>query len=289
VLAVAVVALGSCVGLAVAASDPAERGKTLYEQSCASCHTLGGGDTAGPDLEGVMERRDAEFVRRFIAEPAAVIAEGDPEVKAMVEKFGGVQMPDLGLPAADVDAIVAYLAAQSGAAAPGTTTAPAETQTAPTETTATETEASRGDVATGEELFNGEQAFANGGAPCLSCHSIAGTGALGGGKLGPDLSDAWEKFGGAAGFAAVLTTLPFPTMVPIYQDNPLTKDEAADVAAYMETTSGEEPDSSATWLFVALGVGVTVILLGLALLIWPRRRLVVRKELVPTSGPRRRT
>jgi mono/diheme cytochrome c family protein len=283
VVVAAVVVLGSCVGLAVAAGDPAEQGKTLYQRNCLSCHTLGGGDTVGPDLKGITERRDLEFVRRFIAEPGTVIAEGDPEVLALVEKYRGLQMPDLGLPPADVDAIVAYLQTQGSAPAQG-----GATTTTATETEAPATEAPQGDAATGEQLFTGEQAFENGGASCISCHTLAGVGALGGGKVGPDLTDAWAKYGGAAGFAAVLTNVPFPTMVPVYEDHQITEQEAASVSAYVGTSAGEEPSSSSTWLIVLLGAGVMALLLALAFLVWPRRRLVVRRQIAPTSALSRR-
>jgi mono/diheme cytochrome c family protein len=290
-LVAAVLTLGACVGLAAAAADP-EQGKLVFERSCGSCHTLGGGDTVGPDLQGVTERRDPELVRRFIAEPDKLIAEGDPEVTALVEKFGGVQMPNLGLPAADVDAVVAYLETQGGAAAGGgaTTTPATETGTTTTATeTAPETVApAGGDAATGEKLFTGEEAFSNGGAACISCHAIAGDGALGGGRVGPDLTGAYTKYGGATGVPRVLETLPFPTMVPVYEGQPLTKEEAAHLAAFLETTAGEEPSDGTTWLFVVLGAGVATLLLALALLVWPRRRLVVRRRLVSTSTSTRR-
>jgi mono/diheme cytochrome c family protein len=276
-----VAAFVSAAGIA-AAQEPAEQGKALYEKNCVSCHTLGGGDTAGPDLEGVAERRDPEHIRRFIADPGAVIAEGDPDVKAMVEKFGGLEMPDLGLSDADVDAIVAYLEAQAGAPSGGATT----TDSGATTTTTTQP-AATGDATTGEELFTGEKAFANDGASCVSCHALAGTGALGGGQLGPDLTGAYERFGGATGLASVLEQVAFPTMVPIYDDHPLTKQEAADLAAFIQTAAAEEPESDRTWLYIVLGVALAIGLLLLALLIWPRRRLVVRRQLVATPTERR--
>jgi mono/diheme cytochrome c family protein len=280
VLVACVAVFAATAGIA-AAQEPAEQGKALYEKNCVSCHTLGGGDTAGPDLEGIAERRDPEHIRRFIADPSAVIAEGDPDVKAMVEKFGGLEMPDLGLSDADVDAIVAYLETQAGAPSGGATT----TETGATTTTTQP--AAKGDAATGEELFTGEKAFTNDGASCVSCHSLAGTGALGGGQLGPDLTEAYERFGGATGLASVLETIAFPTMVPIYDDHPLTKQEAADLAAFIQTAAAEEPAGDRTWLYVVLGVALAIGLLLLALLIWPRRRLVVRRSLVAPPTERR--
>jgi mono/diheme cytochrome c family protein len=281
-LAGALAVVGMAAGIALAAGGPVEQGEALYQKNCSSCHTLGGGDTAGPDLQGITERRDPEFIRRFIADPAAVIAEGDPDVKAMVEKFRGLQMPDVGLADADVDAVVAYLEAQDGGSS-GQETTPTETGPAAT----TPEAAATGDAATGEDLFTGAKTFENGGASCISCHAVAGTGGLGGGQVGPDLTGSFEKLGGAKGLASVLETVAFPTMVPVYEDHPLTKQEAADLAAFLETAPAEEPASSRTWLYVVLGIAGAIALLLLALIVWPRRRLVVRRRLVATQTQRR--
>ena len=50
-----------------ARADTAADGKVLYEQKCAACHTIGGGDRIGPDLHGVaasrvLSARDCEDV-----------------------------------------------------------------------------------------------------------------------------------------------------------------------------------------------------------------------------------
>lgn len=258
-----------------AVADQVQDGKTLFTQQCGGCHTLGGGDTAGPDLEGVVERSGEQGTRDFIADPAKVIASGDPKVAAMVEKFNGVAMPDLGLTGVQVDSIVAFLAAQGGATGGTTTTKPPATAPA-------------GDVAAGKELFTGETQFANGGAACMSCHRMEDLGSLGGGLVGPDLTNAATKYGGEAALAAVMATLPFPTMVPVYDGHALTKTEQADLAAYMQSVPDDPPAGDSTLAVVAIGVAVALALLALAFLIWPRRRLVVRRGIAPTPTLTRR-
>ncbi len=182
--AATLVALLSIAG--PAAADQIQDGKALFTQQCGSCHTVGGGDTAGPDLEGVVERSGEAGTRDFIADPAKVIASGDAKVAALVTKFKGLQMPDLGLTDVQVDSIVAYLAAQGGSTGGTTTTKPPAAAPA-------------GDPAAGKELFTGETQFANGGAACMSCHRMEDLGSLGGGLVGPDLTNAATKFGGAGG------------------------------------------------------------------------------------------
>ncbi|MEZ0374982.1 MAG: c-type cytochrome, partial [Candidatus Sericytochromatia bacterium] len=45
----------------------------MFNQICASCHSLGGtGGSVGPALDGVGTRRDAAWLSRWLADPAAV-------------------------------------------------------------------------------------------------------------------------------------------------------------------------------------------------------------------------
>lgn len=109
------VALGLIADTALAAS--ADEGKTLFDAQCASCHTIGGGDGVGPDLEGVVAARGPDWVHAFILNPQQVVDSGDPAAKELVDKFG-VVMPTLGLNAAQVDSIVAFLEAEGGGTPP---------------------------------------------------------------------------------------------------------------------------------------------------------------------------
>lgn len=93
------------------------KAKFLFESRCASCHTVGGGDGIGPDLNGVTARRDPAWLRRYMKEPEKVLAEGDPTAKALFEKYRKVNMPNLNLGTDDIATMVAYLAAQSDAVA----------------------------------------------------------------------------------------------------------------------------------------------------------------------------
>jgi nitric oxide reductase subunit C len=57
--------------LASAAMTPAAA--LVKQESCLDCHTLGGtGGNQGPRLEWIGGRRDAEWVARYLADPAAV-------------------------------------------------------------------------------------------------------------------------------------------------------------------------------------------------------------------------
>lgn len=103
-----------------AAARPIEgmdAGSYLFRTRCASCHTVGRGDALGPDLAGVTERRDPDWLRRFIKTPDLLRAERDPLAMALFEQYKSVRMPNLQLGDGDVQALIDYLAAH-GATAP---------------------------------------------------------------------------------------------------------------------------------------------------------------------------
>jgi cytochrome c553 len=137
--------------------------------------------------------------------------------------------------------------------------------------------ATPGDQLRGARLYTGEQPFANGGAPCLACHGIAGFGLAGGANYGPDLTAMHENFG-AEGVADVLKSLPFPSMEPIYATRPLTEAEQADLGAFFAGATGA-PVASDGLLFAEALSGV-VLFLGAVLLFGRERLHGVRRSLV---------
>lgn len=267
--------LAAGVGQARAAS--ADEGEQLFQQSCASCHTIGGGDTVGPDLAGVLDRRDLDWVTQFILAPDAMIAAGDPTATELLSTYG-VPMPNLGLSDDQVASLTAYLTAAGTAV--GGETAPAETQPSAT--------AAAGDVNAGHDLFTGSEQLAGGGPPCMSCHTISGLSGLGGGTLGLDLTDALAKYNGAAGLSGVLAAIAFPTMQPVYANQPLTEDEVANLVAFIGDAPQQAPGGTSVWAFVGLAFAVIAVLALLALVIWRGRLTAVRRPLVTRSTSRHR-
>jgi hypothetical protein len=51
-----------------------------------------------------------------------------------------------------------------------------------------------GDANAGEALFIGRIRLANGGLPCISCHSVSGLAFPNGGTMGPDLTGVYNRF-----------------------------------------------------------------------------------------------
>ncbi len=88
-------------------------GEFLFRNGCAACHEIGGGNKLGPDLLGVSQRRDPQWLRRFIREPDRMFTEGDAQALKLLHDYQGLRMPNLGLSTAEVAAIVGYIDARS--------------------------------------------------------------------------------------------------------------------------------------------------------------------------------
>jgi protein SCO1/2 len=88
-------------------------GQALFKRLCTPCHTIGGGDHAGPDLLGVADRRDRTWLSDFIRSPARMLARKDPDALALAARFPAVHMPFMGLGETDAADVIAYLRDQT--------------------------------------------------------------------------------------------------------------------------------------------------------------------------------
>jgi mono/diheme cytochrome c family protein len=233
-----------------------DQGKELFEKHCASCHTIGGGDSGGPDLKGVAARRPADWLERVISEPEKLTAEKDPAQAELVKKYG-FEMPNLGISRDDAKKIVAFLgeapSAASGAATPAA--APPAAEKAITVTPEL--------IATGRQLFTGEKRFSKGGAPCGACHAFTYPGVRGA-NLASDLTQLYEGMG-EQGMRGVLTSLKFPIMRRVYADRPLSDGEIAALIAFSKDAGeqkGGQPGkgvaAAGAALFLCIIVGLTL-------------------------------
>jgi mono/diheme cytochrome c family protein len=271
-----VVAIWAGLPAVASAADDAASGQQLFQKNCVACHTVGKGPLVGPDLKGVTARRPREWLEQWIAAPDAVLAKKDPYATGLLHQFHDMPMPNLGLSASDVSAILAYLATTAPGAA-AESSAPA----------ATSAPAVQGDPEIGKDLFTGVVRFQKGGPPCMACHSVGGIGALGGGQLGPDLTGVASRFGGAAAVDAFVAGTPTPTMKAVWSRNPLTTAERANVVSFLAEADVTRRPTQAIWQLADLAVLGLVILLTIAASIWGYRlRFGVRRPMVakPTTG-----
>ncbi|MGE5620551.1 MAG: c-type cytochrome [Sphingomonadaceae bacterium] len=103
-------AVASAAGTGATSGSPETvKGKAIFDQKCAACHTVGGGRKAGPDLKGVADKRPRDWLVRMIVEPDKLIASGDATVQQLVREYG-MPMPNVGVSQQDAEAILAFLA-----------------------------------------------------------------------------------------------------------------------------------------------------------------------------------
>jgi len=272
-----IVALATIAGVTAlpAVANAADAGEQLFQEKCVACHTVGKGDLVGPDLKGVTARRPRAWLEQWIAAPEAMLAKKDPIATSLLHQFHDVPMPNPGLSASEITAILAYLetaAAQPSAPATGAKSAPAV----------------QGNTEIGKELFTGVVRFGNGGPPCMACHSAGGIGALGGGQLGPDLTTLVSRFGGPAAVDAFVAGTPTPTMKAVWSQHPLTTEERANVVAFLAQAGVSERPAEAIWQLGGLAALGAVLLLAVAGFRWRKRlRFGVWRPMVaaPTTGP----
>jgi mono/diheme cytochrome c family protein len=195
----------------------------LFSTRCTGCHTFGKGDKVGPDLKGVTARRDRSWLLDWIRSPAAMIRSGDPTAVALNRKYRAQRMPDFDLPVEQVAALVDYLASGGPAADAGEKVRDAASATAE-------------EVRRGEQLFLGRVALASGAAACISCHAVAGRGAVGG-TLGPDLTKAYAKYRDRGLYQYLLrTSLPRGPLTTMGGKRALTPDESLALRAFLRSS-----------------------------------------------------
>lgn len=124
-----------------------------------------------------------------------------------------------------------------------------------------------GNIENGRDLFMGYAHFQNDGPPCMGCHSVGQSGLLGGGAMGPDLTDVSTKIS-QTDIASILTNYGWtisPVMEPIYTKHPLTENEQADLIAFLNASSGQ-PKTNKEPLVIGISLAgslAAAILLGI--------------------------
>lgn len=267
--------------LAAGAAFPASGQETaaFFKQNCASCHTIGGGRLTGPDLKNVAEKKDRDWLARFILDPKAVIDGGDPYAQTLLQEARGVVMPSVaGVTRERVEALLDLIEAESKLER----SAFAGVQT-PTRPFTPE------EIEQGRMIFRGRRRLADGGPACISCHTVRGVAALGGGRLGPDLTTVYERMEGRKGLVAWLAAPATPVMQPLFKTHPMRSEEILPLVGYLEDAArrGGESDSLDPLKFFLLGLAGTVGGLIVLQAVWKNRFRAVRRPLVHKGRVRR--
>ncbi len=251
----------------------------FFKQNCYSCHTIGGGRLVGPDLKDVAERKERDWLVRFMLNPQAMIDRGDPYAKQILGEARGVVMAQVaGLTRDRAHLLLDLIEVES----------------------ALEKSQFEGvkfsdrpftvqDVETGLQIFKGLTPLTNGGPSCISCHTVRGLGLLGGGRLGVDLTKVSERVGGRKPLSAWLVSPATTTMAPVFKEHPMEPEEILSLVAFFEDSAKRVGDdnSVAPLTFFLIGLGGMVLVLGLFDSLWKDRFRAVRRPLV--SGGEIRT
>ncbi len=227
-------------------------GAQVFADTCSACHQADGRGIPGsfPALLGNPNATDPEYVETVVREGV----EGPIEVLGVNYDSAMVGFPDLSDD--DVANVVAFVVSLAERDPAGTATSDEDTDVV---------EVEPGDVDEGHDLFVGADRFANGGAACAACHTAGNVGNLGGWGLGPDLTDIVATFGGEAALASWLEATPSPTMQPVFADHPLTPNEVADVAVFLnDAPSQKKPTDPGDGLVIAGVAGLLLLIGGMA-------------------------
>lgn len=274
-LSTAVICLGA---LSLSPTCWAQEAEQFFRQHCVSCHTIGGGRLTGPDLKNVSERQERDWLVRFILDPRGVIDSGDPYAQQLFEDSRRVLMPTVaGMTAERASALLDLIEAESQLE---------ESQFRGLQIS--DRPFTANDIELGRQIFLGQRRLVNGASACLACHTARGLGGLSGGRLGPDLSRAYERLGGRKSMGAWLFAPATTTMGPLFLDHPLEPEEILPLLAYFESTAkaGGEDESVALLNFFFLGLGGTVLALVIFDALWKKRFRSVRAALVERRAAR---
>ena len=253
----------------------AQEAADFFRQNCICCHTVGGGRLTGPDLKNVTQRKEREWLIEFLQSPQAMMDKGDPYALKLQQEARGVVMPTIsGMSKDHAQALLGMLDAESKL--PKSQFAGMQISDRPFTTY---------DISQGRAVFLGERRLVNSGPACISCHTVKGNGALGGGRLGPDLTRVYERLQGRKNMAAWLFAPATPTMSTVFKQHGLKPEEILPLVAFFEDSArrGGQDDSAARLNFFLFGMGGAAVALVAMDAAWKRRFRSVRKALVENS------
>lgn len=83
-------------------------GAAIFNQQCIGCHNFRK-DVIGPQLAGITDRQDKDWLVRFIKNPAAVVGSGDAHAKQLVDGYKVIMPSFAALGDKDLESVLAYL------------------------------------------------------------------------------------------------------------------------------------------------------------------------------------
>lgn len=248
-------------------------GEVLYQSTCAACHTINRGRLVGPDLSRVYERREKEWLIRFIRSSQKMLKEGDSLTMALYEEYNHLPMPDNNLSDQEIVSLIDYIREKDTGIADVETTRPSAPDTA----VIADTSYAEDFLIRGYALFYGDESFTNGAVSCFGCHNVQDSYTIiGGGKLSLDLTESYSRLG-PAGIRAVLSNPTFPVMKAALDQKELTEEEIEALTAMFHHADRHFSIGQARSLdslaFVFLGFVLTLFIMVLLYLLYDNRKI----------------
>ncbi|HAH58750.1 MAG: c-type cytochrome [Lentimicrobiaceae bacterium] len=233
-------------------------GKKLFEKNCSVCHKLGGGKLVGPELVGITQIRDREWLVKFIHDSKALIESGDPLAVQVFEENNKIPMQAFpNLSDSEVNAIIDYIDAWEPEAEK-TFTVDVNQKTGFTHT----------EILRGERMFYGLIPFENGGkTACNSCHNTVISDTLNWSPSAADLAQSFMDPNGMNIYASMAEP-GSEVMTKAHAEYKLTEQEVYNIAAYLSEFGHKGMEKQRSFperriLFIVFAVLMTLALIDL--------------------------
>lgn len=230
----------------------------LFTEKCSGCHTIGGGDTVGPDLSKSARYTDSDLQAAVKRMEANVGPLNDDEVSQLVQF---IKDP------------AAAQKLKGGGETPTTTTASTADVTPGPVATGGSSAEELGSAERGADLFSGRTPLKNGGVSCIACHKVEGMG----GTLGKDLTTVASKMSFVA-LASASEQTAFKIMRPVYKEHKVSRQEALDIARYLVTVNEKVSMKKDPPVFL-IGLGIAVLIIALIVIGYRNRNKSKLREL----------
>ncbi|MDD5304378.1 MAG: c-type cytochrome [Elusimicrobia bacterium] len=96
------------------APSPFQKSAALFLQACSKCHTIGGGRRVGPDLRGVADRHDKDWIVGFVQNPESYL-DSDPAAKKLLAENNGVRMENAHVTREQAEGLLEFITAAASA------------------------------------------------------------------------------------------------------------------------------------------------------------------------------
>jgi len=261
------------LGVLLFSISRADEGEQLFKTSCVACHTIGQGRLIGPDLSGISDRRNEEWLISFIKSSSKMVNSGDADAISIFKDYNKMLMPDNNYSDAQILNILGYISQGGEGLSDGETVATIDILS---ETTSE-------NISIGLNLFSGNEHLENGGAACSSCHKVRDDRVFSSGTLAKDLSESYDAMG-STGLVAIIKNSPFQVMNAVYKNHALADDEVLNLTAYLKSVSQnriyQRPSDFST-AFGVYGILVFVIIfMSTIILYFKRKKLPVNNKIL---------